>query len=158
MKQRKSVAQLLAGHPFLAGTKPSVRKLFCDCAAIEWFNEGQRLFCEGGPAEQFYLINNGQVLLEVAVPGGHPLTIQAIGPGEALGWSWLFPPYEWRFTATAVRPTEAVVFDAKALREQAQLHHKFCYELVLRLAGVLAGRLEDLRTRLLYALQERRKS
>ena len=31
---------------------------------------------------------------------GH--AVQTIGPGDALGWSWLFAPHRWHFTARAV--------------------------------------------------------
>ena len=145
--------KLVAAHPFLAGVKPSVCRLFCQCGSLQRFDQGQQLFAEGGEADSFYLINNGQVLIEMYVPGRGMVTIQAVGPGEALGWSWLFPPHQWHFSATAVKPTEAIVFVAKGLRERAQQDHDFCYELVVRLAGVLAGRLEDVRTRLIYTHQ-----
>lgn len=155
MKERNTLSRLVAIHPFLSGVKPSIRRLFCQCATLQRFSEGQILFSEGSPAERFYLINSGQVLLEVAVPDREMLTIEAVGAGQALGWSWFFPPFQWRFTATAVQPTETIVFAAKALREQAELHQKFCHELVVRLGDVLAGRLEDVRTRLIYASQQR---
>ena len=33
-------------------------------------------------------------------------TVQAVNAGEALGWSWLFPPYRWHFSGRAIQPTE----------------------------------------------------
>jgi CRP-like cAMP-binding protein len=153
VNQQVQLKKLVAAHPFLAGVKPSVRQPFCQCASLQQFDQGQQLFCEGGEADRFYLINNGQVVLEAFVPGRGMVTIQAIGPGEALGWSWLFPPHQWHFSATAVKPTQAIAFPAKFLREKAQQNHKFCYELVVRLAGVLATRLEDVRSRLIYTYQ-----
>ncbi|HTL55009.1 MAG TPA: cyclic nucleotide-binding domain-containing protein [Candidatus Limnocylindrales bacterium] len=153
MRTSPALKKLVLAHPFLANVKPSVGLHFCQCGSLQRFDVGKQLFCEGGKADSFYLINNGQVLLEAFVPGRRMITIQAVGPGEALGWSWLFPPHQWHFSATAVKPTEALVFAAKRLREKAQQDHEFCYELVIRLAGVLAGRLEDVRTRLIYAHQ-----
>jgi CRP-like cAMP-binding protein len=120
---------------------------------MQAFSEGQSLFLEGGPAEFFYLINAGQILLKVYVPGRDSMSIQAVGPGEALGWSWLFPPFQWHFSAMAVEPAETIAFPAKTLRDIAQTNHKFCYELVLRLAAVVTHRLEDVRQRLIYAGQ-----
>lgn len=158
MKKDLKLARIVATHPFLSGIKPAVRKVFLECASIQRFSQRQRLFNEGAQAEYFYLVNQGQVLLEVAVPGRESLSIQALGAGDALGWSWLFPPFQWRFTATAVQPTETIAFEAERLRELAKVHPKFCCELVARLAGLLAGRLEDVRTRLLYASQEMRIS
>jgi CRP-like cAMP-binding protein len=154
MVSRKiNLKAVVEAHPFLAGTKPKVRQVFCQCARLHNFEQGQQIFCEGGEADDFYLINRGQVILEVFVPGRGMVTIQAVDPGEALGWSWLFPPHQWRFSAKAVEPTQAISFAAQALREKAQQDHAFCYELVVRLAAVLAGRLEDMRSRLIYSYQ-----
>lgn len=153
MNEQPELKTLLEGHPFLKGVKPSLRRVFYQCACLRHFDQGQQLFCEGGDADHFYLINHGQVLLEVSVPGRGSVTIQAVGPGEALGWSWLFPPYQWHFSATAIKPTEAIALLAKRLRDKAQQNPQFCYELVVRLASVLAGRLEDVRSRLIYSYQ-----
>jgi CRP-like cAMP-binding protein len=114
------------------------------------------MFHEGGPADHFYLIESGQVLLQVFAPGRGMVTIQALGAGEALGWSWLFPPHQWHFSASATQPTEVIAFGAESLRRQARQDHDFCYELVVRLGQVLAGRLEDVLTRLIYDLQRPR--
>jgi CRP-like cAMP-binding protein len=145
---------VVAAHPFLAGTRPKVRHVFYQCATLHNFEQGQQIFCEGGEANDFYLINRGLVILEIFVPGRGMVTIQTVEPGQALGWSWLFPPHQWRFSAKAAEPTQAIAFAAKALREKAQQDHAFCYELVVRLAAVLAGRLEDMRSRLIYSYQD----
>jgi CRP-like cAMP-binding protein len=146
----------VGAHPFLEGLKRPVLQLFCRCAVPQRFKQGQQLFCEGGDADHFYLINSGLVLLEVFVPERGMVAIQTVGPEDALGWSWLFPPYQWHFSATAVKPTQTIAFHAKALREQAQQDHQFCSELVVRLAGVLVGRLEDVRSRLIYTYQNQK--
>ena len=76
------------------------------------------------------------------------VTIQTLGVGEALGWSWLFPPYRWHFSARSRAVTEAVVFEARALREYAQENHDFGYELVKRVNQVMLDRLQATRLRL----------
>ena len=61
------------------------------------------------------MIHHGKVVLEATYVSGEGLIpIQTLGAGEALGWSWLFPPHQWQFSARAVEPTEAVVFKAVA--------------------------------------------
>ncbi len=57
------------------------------------FGLRQPIFQADSDAEYFYLIDQGSVGPEVFVPGKGVITIQTIGAGEALGWSWLFPPY-----------------------------------------------------------------
>jgi CRP-like cAMP-binding protein len=94
--------------------------------------------------------HQGKVALEMPyVPGEGLITIQTLGAGEALGWSWLFPPYQWHFSARAVEPTEAVVFKADALRNKAKENPAFGYDLALRVGGIMLQRLQATRMRLL---------
>ena len=155
LESPKPVEEMVQAHSFLAGLKPEAYRLFCQCASLQYFAEGQEIFHQDGKAEHFYLIESGRVILETFVPGRGMATIQTLGPGEALGWSWLFPPHQWHFSATATESTEVIVFGAECLRKQAKQDHDFCYELVLRLAHVLAGRLEGVRTQLVDIYQMR---
>ena len=75
--------------------------------------------------------------------------VQTISAGEALGWSWLFPPYRWHFSARAVQLTELIAFVAQYLREQAKEDPVFGFELIKRVANVLLQRLQATRMKLL---------
>lgn len=44
------------------------------------------------------------------------MIIESLEPGTVLGWSWLFPPYEWRFGAVAAEPFRGLAFDAESVR------------------------------------------
>jgi len=70
----------------------------------------------------------------LVVPGGPALPIQILGAGEALGWSWLFPPYQWSFSAVTAAPTEVISFGAAFLRETAEKDIEFANELLRRIA------------------------
>lgn len=52
-----------------------------------------RLCEEGGTADRFWLIEAGQVALDAFVPGDGRVIIENLGRGDAVGLSWLFPPY-----------------------------------------------------------------
>ena len=58
--------------------------------------------------------------------------MDTIGPGDLLGWSWMFPPYVWRFTARAVEPTDAIFFYGTILRQYCEKDHSLGYELFKR--------------------------
>jgi hypothetical protein len=77
------------------------------------------------------------------------LTIETLEGGEVLGWSWLFPPYRWRFSARVVEPVRVIVMDGVYLRDQAEEDHNFGYELEKRMAQVVVQRLQAARLRLL---------
>lgn len=112
------------------------------------FGAGEFIFREGDPANRFYLIHSGTVALESRTNDG-PRVVQTIGPGDVLGWSWLFPPYFWHFDARAVEPVEAVFFYATPLRAECEADHELGYELLSRMAQIVITRLQATRRQLL---------
>lgn len=106
------------------------------------------IFREGQSADHFYLIHKGKIALETFVPLEGGTTIQTLSAGEALGWSWLFSPYSWHFTARAIEPAELVEFGAADLREKAEENHDFGYDLAMRIGQVMFERLQTSRRRL----------
>lgn len=103
---------------------------------------GQTVFRTGEPANRFYLIIEGEILLESHQPGKEAVVIQQVGPGEAAGWSWLLPPHFWRFDARAVQPTRAIVLYGSQLRNECERDHHLGYELLKRMAQIVVKRLE----------------
>jgi CRP/FNR family transcriptional regulator, cyclic AMP receptor protein len=87
--------------------------------------------------------------LDVQVPGEGPMVIEAIGMGELLGWSWMFPPYRWAFGAVTLSALEAFEFDAPAVRDCCAADPALGHELTQRVARVLAKRLQATRMRLI---------
>lgn len=55
------------------------------------FPSGARLFEEGQPADRFWIIRTGTVVLDLRVPGRGAADVDSLGHGELLGWSWHFP-------------------------------------------------------------------
>jgi len=78
------------------------------------------------------------------------LDIQTVGPGDVLGWSWLFWPYTWRFDARALEPVKAIFFYGTRLREHCEEDPLFGYELMKRVAQVAIERLQIVRQLLLH--------
>jgi CRP-like cAMP-binding protein len=81
--------------------------LLADCAIRSQFATGQIIFQKGETANRFYLIERGRVALESSA-GDDVVRIGQVGPGDLLGWSWIFPPYVWHFDARAIEPTTAI--------------------------------------------------
>jgi CRP/FNR family transcriptional regulator, cyclic AMP receptor protein len=145
----RTLEGVLAGHPFFSGMDPRYLQLAVGCAANVRFNAGELIFQQGYDAEHFYLIRAGKVALEIHVPGRGGLTIQTLGAGEVLGWSWLVPPYNWRFDGRAAEVTRAIVFDGKCLRGKCEEDHELGYELQKRVIAILGQHLDATRFRLL---------
>jgi CRP-like cAMP-binding protein len=146
---------ILAGHPFLSGLEDRHLDLLVGCASNVRFDAGQFILREGEEANQFYLIRHGKVALEVLAPGHGPIIILTLGESEVLGWSWLVPPYRWKFDARAVELTRAIVLDGKCLRTKSEEDHDLGYELLKRFAHIIEKRLAATILQLLSAICER---
>ena len=143
-----SLMQLAAEHPFLQGLTPDHLKFVVDCAVEENFPAGHNLLTEGDAANQFYLICTGKVALGTFVPGRGLTTIQTLENGELIGWSWLVPPYQWRFSALTISAVHTITLDANKLREQCDHNPDFGYEFTKRVLLVMGQRLTATRMRL----------
>jgi CRP/FNR family cyclic AMP-dependent transcriptional regulator len=154
IEARSPLIRKMAGHPFLKGMKPEHLQTLAACALEVEFKPGERIFREGELANRFYLIERGLVHVESEVQEHGPLLLQTIGPGDVLGWSWLFPPCYWHFDARAVSPVKAIFFYGTRLREQCEEDHDLGYQLMNRMAAVVIKRLQAAR-RYLVELAER---
>ena len=144
-------AEALATHPFLHNMSRELLAVLAQIASDVTFPARHRLFEDGGGASRFWLIQSGHVAVDLHAPGQGRMTIDTVGMGELLGWSWLFPPYRWAFGAVAAGPVEAFEFDGRAIRACCESDPVLGYELTRRLACVVAKRLKATRVRLITA-------
>lgn len=139
----------LGGHEFFHGMPASWLDRLAKVAHRVEVPARRRLFEEGQRADRFWLVEAGLVAIDLHVPGRGSVIIESLGPGAVLGWSWLFPPYEWRFGAAAVEPVRALVLDGRAVRTLCAMDPSLGYDLTRRFAAVLLDRLQNTRLRLL---------
>lgn len=144
----ETLERILAAHPFFEALPAAHLRLLVGCATNARFAAGEFLFREGEEANRFFLVREGRVALEVAVPGHPPATVQTLGTGEIIGWSWLIPPYHWPFDARAVEATRALALDGACLREKCEADHDLGYELLKRFARIIERHLEATRLQL----------
>lgn len=116
-----------------------------DYAMETSFLPGELIFREGDTANRFYLIVEGRVALEGKGADGKTILVEDVGPGQALGWSWLFPPYSWHFTAHALEPTHGIFLYGTWLREQCDRDPVLGYDLMKRVAAVCIQRMQAAR-------------
>lgn len=140
---------ILEEHPFLRDLSARHLELVVGCASNVRFEANKYLFREEEDANQFYIIRDGKVAVEVRTPNRGSIVVQTVGSGEILGWSWLLPPYQWHFDARAVEGTRAIALDGKCLRIKCENDHDLGYELLKRFAHIMEQRLEATRLQLL---------
>jgi CRP/FNR family transcriptional regulator, cyclic AMP receptor protein len=147
--QMKMLETLFEQHPFFQGFALDDLELLAGCASNVAFDAGQYIAREGDDANEFYLIRHGKVSLEISSPGRQKVTVQTLGEGEVLGWSWLVPPYRWQFDARAVELTRAIALDGQCLRGKCEEDPRLGYELMKRIAPIIVQRLQATRLQLL---------
>ena len=145
----QTLEPIIKEQPFFKDLDPRHLGVVVGCAKNVRFDEGSALFREDDEANEFYLIREGLVSLDVYEPPRPPISIQTIGAGDVVGWSWLFPPYRWYFSARIVEPVRAIAFDAKCLRTKCELDHDLGYELMKRVAQIMVERLQATRMQLM---------
>lgn len=138
----ETLEPVLAEHPFLQGIDEKHLQLLVGCASNARFDTGQFLFREGEEANQFFIIRHGRVAIEIFTAERGPITVQTLGEGEVLGWSWLIPPYQWHFDARAVELTRALALDGKCLRTKCEDDHHLGYELLKRFTHIIEQRMQ----------------
>jgi CRP-like cAMP-binding protein len=128
---------------------PEGRERLMELAHEVSFPVGARIFEEGQKADRFWIIRTGSVTLDLHVPGRRAAAVETLGPGDLLGWSWLFPPYSWHLGAEALSPVRAVEFDATVVRALCEADPVFGRAISRRIAEIIGHRLQSARTRLL---------
>ena len=146
---------ILANHPFFRDLEPRYLQLVVGCASNVRFAAGQFLFREGEQANQFYLVRHGKVSLEIFSSHDGPITVATLEDGDIVGWSWLFPPYRWKFDSRALTMTRAIALDGACLRNKSEQDHELALELLKRFAYILEERLQATRLQLLNVYEVR---
>lgn len=118
---------------------------------------GTSLFQLGDPADRLFLVERGRIKLTLPMRlrgREEDIFVEERGPGQAVGWSALIPPY--RFTLAAA----AAVHDAEvtALPREALLHYFDAnpiagHKMAVNLAVVVGHRLQLFQTMWLREMQ-----
>ncbi|MEV4232669.1 cyclic nucleotide-binding domain-containing protein [Streptomyces bobili] len=133
----------------LTALPPPQRHRLMTLAREVSFPEDTRIFEAGGTADRFWVIRSGAVSLDQRVTSVQRVTVASLGAGDLLGWSWLFPPYQWDFGAEAFSPVRAYEFEAQPVLKLCEEDPALGLSLVRIVAEILAHRLETTRGKLM---------
>ena len=146
--ENQTLEGYLRAHPFLVGLAEEYIALLAGCARNARFDAGAPIVRQGAEASEFILIRHGSVTIQTPARQGGAVVIQNLSEGDVLGWSWLFPPYQWRFDAYATSVTRTLALDATCLRRKCESDSRFGYDLLKRFSAVMTQRLEASRRQL----------
>ena len=125
-------------HPFLSGLADTHLAALEESAMEINFAPNDFIYFEGDPANRFYLILEGSVVLRE----NKYFPFQIVHRGEVLGWSALFPPYLSHFEAQALTDVKAIFFYSTWVLDRCEMDHDFGYEMMKRMGKVLTDRLQ----------------
>jgi CRP-like cAMP-binding protein len=134
---------LLRRQPFVQGLKEHEVERLGALAKEVRFPRDEILFGEGELGTDFYLIVSGMVSLEIAPPSG-VCRVDTLGPGDEMGWSSVVGD-DTVFQGRVLQDLHALAFNSAALRALCEEDNAFGYELMRRLLGVVADRLQATR-------------
>jgi len=112
----KDVNQLASYPLFSRLSQEQLQKFYAICRE-ETFLPGAVLHQQGDPAENVFIILQGQVAEELNVGGRTMSPMKPLGAGDVTGCSALFPPNVHTCTARAISEVNTLVVDAEKMRK-----------------------------------------
>ena len=145
----KQLTELMKQNRFFGNLPDKYLQLIASFGKISDLSEDSFLAREGTEADQFYVVLSGKLAINIFHPTNGDITVQTIGKGELLGWSWLFPPHMWAFNIKTLKPCQVIAFDGNKVRELCDQDHELGYLFMREFAGVMTARLKATRMQLL---------
>ncbi|MCG3209646.1 MAG: Cyclic AMP receptor-like protein [Anaerolineae bacterium] len=99
------------------------------------------IYRRGDTGQAVYLIEDGEVVIEMDIPGKGLMVMNTLGPGQFFGWSSLFPSERKMAWTRTTKTTRAIAFDAAQLRAACKNDHELDYAIVRRAAESTADRI-----------------
>ena len=136
------IQEMLAQAPAFSGLSTDILDRLARHASEIEVPRGQCVFKSGETASSFFLLIEGEVSIQIPAVTGPTLHVQRLTPVRALGWSWMLPPYKWSFNALVESDAKLLEFDGKAILAECEEDPAFGYQIVKRVSGLMAERLE----------------
>lgn len=146
---RDEIQSCLSRVKFFKGLADDYVAQIASHAEEREFKPQALIFHQDRPANEFFVVLDGEAQIEVPALYGPPVSIQTLGENTVLGWSWLIPPFRWTFDARAEKPTRVIAIDGDALRRKCDEDPRFGYELMKRFAAMMSERLDAARLRVM---------
>lgn len=144
---REQVYEALKGQSFTRGLAQAHLAKLASLAQEVNFQEDQTIFRAGQRSGYLYLLLSGYVCIEIKSPV-YSICLQALGPGEAFGWSSVIDRHYTVFQVRALQPSIALRMDAEQLMAACREDPEFGFELFGRLLELVASRLRATESRL----------
>jgi CRP-like cAMP-binding protein len=139
----------MRNHTWVQGLGRNHIETLAELAEEKHFETGEVLYHQGDLADRLYMIVSGTVGLALSWRANAMVLSQTILAGEEIGWCALIEESVRRFTAKAMTPVQALVFNGTALRSECDCNPQFDVVLMKRLLHLISERLDANRLQLL---------
>jgi uncharacterized protein (TIGR02284 family) len=142
-----TLTEAVGGHPFLVGLTDEDLATVTSLAEPVAFLEDEVILTAGERSRYFYLLLSGSVSIEL-LHRQYTVNIQALGPGDAFGWSALLPQQDTLFQVRARERSGALRLDGGRLSAALRKDPRFAASMLRLTLGLVAGRMQATETRL----------
>lgn len=150
MDESNEIVELLKTIPWFNELKPDHFDKMAKIASLHIYPEGGEVFREGDRQDCLCIILEGRVALEIFIPHRGRVRILTAEPLDVIGWSSVTPVVRQRTaSARAILPTKIIGLDSEKLRALCDEDHDLGYQVMHRIANIVASRLTVTRLQLL---------
>ena len=135
-----TLEQTLREHAFTQGLSEAQIARLALLATMVSFTEDQVILEERHQSQYFYLVTEGSVTIELHA-ASFKVSVLAVGPGEAFGWTALLDREAAVFQVRARERTRALRFSGAVLTALCKDDPDLGVEILLRALHVSAGRI-----------------
>ncbi|HVP51682.1 MAG TPA: cyclic nucleotide-binding domain-containing protein [Terriglobales bacterium] len=127
---------------FLAQLSPPAREKLLSLAESARYSAGETIYRAGEASLHFYLVQEGQVALEIALSSKARETLMTIGPGGVFGWPSLVEEGAAAASTRAVGEVEVLRIEGRGLRDLCVKEPQLGRELYHAVSTALSARLD----------------
>jgi len=131
-------------------TEEMIQKLLPEVELLR-FEEGEIIFRRGDPADMFFMLKRGKILLEQRISDKVTISMGTVKPGFSFGWSAMLEDEKFSLDTVCGEPCEVLRIRSRTLLDMIEDDHSMGYRFMRRLLHVVRKRLDG-RTELFLKL------
>ena len=150
MIEKADIRPTLQSIPWLMDlSKEQIQKLE-KISGFRYLEEGEYLYKEGDNYNLLYIVSEGQLGIEIYVPGHGQVRLYTAEPLDVVGWDSLTPVARHRITTiSALKKSNLIYFNGVALDELCESDKELGYVIMRRLSNIIATRMLAMRIKLI---------
>jgi len=113
-------------------TEEMTQKLLPEIELLR-FEEGEIIFRRGDPAEMFFMLKRGKILLEQRISEKVTISMGTVKPGFSFGWSAMLEDEKFSLDTVCGEPCEVLRIRSRTLLDMIENDHSMGYLFMRRM-------------------------